>query len=256
MENEIENLNEFFRFDDNNSKTSKANINNRINELEKEIKKPIYNNWELPNKSEKNSTFNSNILDSIDLLNKAEYSYIFAQFDDCILSSSLAVETLLDTILFINGKINLQNDKNVKKNELYEVNTVDGNVYYGERRNRLCKYTEKNGKWCYETLPSMNLSINKLAELCYDISDIDEKIDNNSEIRLFVIRRDTLVHANKTVLGLSEELYYIKNQRKFNIKQFTDFFIWHKSQAFNQLLKANQFISKSFKKFDELYGHS
>ena len=139
--------------------------------------------------------------------------------------------------------------------DVFKVKTVNGIVYYGIIKGRLNEfYADSNGNWSTVSLPSLWELINRVKNCGYDTSEIDETIGGSGP-NLFVLRRDTTVHANFTSLGLGQQVYDIHQKKTIDAQKFADYFVRHKDIAIDQFTRAFKFVQKSFEQFNLLYGY-
>jgi len=208
---------------------------------------------------------NATPLLAIDVMREAYSSYISDSFNSTILLSSIAVETMTHFIIMLHGKQDCTeiNDYEISS---YDVNTVDGLKKYGFYNNRFGEFIVRQDQGaCFCELDSLNKAIEKCKQLNYDISSLDKRVKKDAECilevdgpRLFVVRRDTLVHGNFEGLALTQEIVDIeegkyKDQEEL-VKKVHELYT-HEPQVFEQYKAASEFIMSTFKKFNEEYGY-
>ncbi len=235
---------------------SNASVKERYEELYSCCGELDLEHWEfIRGDINKSNELNNEPFTVHEILSEACLSYILGLFDSCTMLSSIGTEKLARFILDLNEKLpptKVKKRMNPSK-DIFEVKTVNGSVYYGYISGRLNQFlTDKDGNWYSVLLPSLRDMISHVRDLCYDTSDIDETI-GGSGLNLFVLRRDTTVHANFTSLGLGQQVYDINQGKTIDPQNFPDYFVWHKSIAKDQYGRAFKFVQKSFKKFSEIY---
>ncbi len=142
-------LDDFFRTDNEDNLYSKAAIEGRIKGLDS-----LYQYWELRSWQFTKVTNEYNALNFVpftvlELMREAATAYVLAQFNSSILLSSVAVEKMNHFVIELSGKrkkISLD-PKKIKKESLFEVNTVEGVKKFVFWRNRFGELTvEKTGE--------------------------------------------------------------------------------------------------------------
>lgn len=192
-----------------------------------------------------------------EILSEASLSYILGLFDSCTVLSSIATEKMARFILELNNDLRptkVHNGFDPSK-DVFKVKTVNGIVHYGYCKGRLNKfYADSNDNWFKVSLLSLWEMINRVKNHGYDTSEIDETIGGSGP-NLFVLRRDTTVHANFTSLGLGQQVYDIHQKKTIDAQKFADYFVRHKDIAIDQFTRAFKFVQKSFEQFNLLYGY-
>ena len=253
-------LDDFFGTDNQNTPNFKTTVIERIGELDS-----LYQPWELrPWKFTKDVNNNNKLnyapYTVIEIMRQAATSYAMAQFNACILLSSVAVEKIVHFLMDLNELHEeiCMTSKQVSKYSLNEVQTVEGKKWFGFWKNRFGEFIDKgNGTWSFYEIESLDPSIDAVRKIGYDIKPIDQRVDGSH--RLFVSRRDTLGHGNYEGLAIVEQIVDIekgsyKDQDEL-IKKFGDYFETHKTQAFEQYKAASEFIISVFNKFDTTYTY-
>jgi hypothetical protein len=253
--------------DNNQSPLWKPTVEMRIKKLE-----DIYTDWTLRHWKFTGDVNNDNKLNAtphtvVEVMRQASISYILGQFNATILLSSVAVEKILHFLMDLNG---LHDEVSITERQInnyspIEVQTVEGIKYFGFWKNRFGEFFDKgNGTWSFYEFESLNPSIDAVEKIGYDIGEMDKKVGGidkkvGAKHRLFVLRRDTLVHGNYEGLALIQQIADIENQKYKNqddlIDNISDLFDKHETQAFEQYEAASKFIISVFKKFDSTYEY-
>ena len=253
-------LDDFFIISNEYSLRWKSEVEERIHGLDALYEPWTLGHWEFTKDVNNDNKLNYAPYTVIEIMRQAATSYITAQFNASILLSSVAVEKIVHFLMDLNELHEeiCMTSKQVSRHPLNEVQTGEGKKYFGFWKNRFGEFIDKgNGTWSFYEIESLGPSIDAVGKIGYDIKPIDQRVDGSH--RLFVSRRDALIHGNFESLALVEQIEDIrkgtyKDQGEL-MKKIGDLFVTHKTQAFEEYKAASEFIIGVFKKFDMDYTH-
>lgn len=248
-------MDDFYHTDSPGYSLNRANIKERIAELDAIYKEWQFHLWNFSsNRTECNEIWND-CQNSIDLMASSANCYILAMFVPSIQASSAAVEKLVNVIVYLEKRNKLKLRKNDTDEVIHspadkwiKVDTVEQPQYYS--KNFRARFFKRGDGFVEFYYPELTCGLTQIPALPYH-PELICKSDPPDE-SAFVQRRNAAAHGVMTRLLLIEQVH------GYVIDKDEDWWplINNKHSAFEQYRSASDFMIDTFKVFTEEYGHS
>ena len=241
---------------------SSENIKQRIAEIDCLYKPWEIKLWKFSPDGQKSSQYHAEIVSCIDAVSASARCYILGLFDQSIAASSIAVEMLLRKVLevkeLITPKIITPTPTEEEIKKWYPMNQV-GNAcdeFIGEvTRGRFTRIVKKDGKYFYFDYPSLKCLIKKATDASIPTSalltHLHNQVDNSSDSRIFVARRDQIMHGKVEMLGDLQQIYVLNQKAEVD---YFDSYMAHQKIALDQYKMASDFFLDVIAWFDSEFG--
>lgn len=224
----------------------------RQNEMNNIGSMPKMKSWSFPEPAE-GWTLLGGIGSPHRALDQARTLYILGFFWPSILMSSLSVEWLLHFIRRVEGlgkPVEFENGTKAHKDWLPIASPYYHNYFTFGHNGRPHIITVKGDKKYREQIPVMDIEIRDIEKIGYETDSISEKLSPRFPVKLFVARRNALVHFNLTAFHLIEELA----AASAGIKPTAEF--WRavdRYAALDQYRRAIEFFTSTYSKLDQRF---